>query len=91
MKASLWAAATALLVIACDARAPIMRPGRLVPPLDDGDETAMAIAATPGNTTGSAFFDQLLDHDDPSKGTFKQKFWWNAEFYAGPGSPVSIH
>ena len=30
---------------------------------------------------GNATFDQLLDHNDPSKGTFPQRFWWNAEFY----------
>lgn len=35
-------------------------------------------------------FDQLLDHSDPSKGTFKQRFWWNDEFYKGPGSPVFL-
>lgn len=46
-----------------------------------------AVAAT--NITGNAFFTQNLDHDDLSKGTFQQKFWWNAQWWAGPGSPVS--
>lgn len=32
-------------------------------------------------TLGGGYFDQLLDHDDPSKGTFKQRYWWNAEFF----------
>jgi hypothetical protein len=63
--------------------------GRLIPPVDAEDESADVVAAAAVNTTGSAFFTQLLDHDDPSKGTFQQKFWWNSEFWAGPGSPVS--
>ena len=44
------------------------------------------IPATTGNTT----FQQLLNHDDPSAGTFSQRFWWNDEFYGGPGSPVVL-
>ncbi|KAJ3985743.1 serine carboxypeptidase S28-domain-containing protein [Lentinula detonsa] len=33
----------------------------------------------PYNTT--YYFDQLIDHSDPSKGTFKQRFWHTYEFY----------
>ncbi|PBK68054.1 hypothetical protein ARMSODRAFT_976325 [Armillaria solidipes] len=33
------------------------------------------------------YFDQLIDHDDPSKGTFKQRYWHNAEFYK-EGGPI---
>jgi hypothetical protein len=67
----------------------IRPPGMLAPPLEEGDE--FAIEATGAlNFTGSAFFTQLLDHNDPSKGTFKQKFWYNSQFWAGPGSPVSL-
>ncbi|KAH7370263.1 peptidase S28 [Rhexocercosporidium sp. MPI-PUGE-AT-0058] len=64
--------------------------GRLVLPLEEGDMHADLVAAAPVNTTGSAFFTQLLDHNDPSKGTFQQKYWWNSEWWAGPGSPVII-
>jgi len=39
---------------------------------------------------GWGFFDQLIEHDDPNKGTFKQKFWYSTEFWAGPGSPVVL-
>ena len=39
-------------------------------------------------TNGSTTFQQLLDHEDPTLGTFSQRFWWNDEFWAGPGSPV---
>ncbi|KAK3936273.1 peptidase S28 [Diplogelasinospora grovesii] len=35
-------------------------------------------------------FDQLLDHSDPGKGTFKQRYWWDAKSWAGPGSPVFV-
>ncbi|KAI9155704.1 putative extracellular serine carboxypeptidase [Paramyrothecium foliicola] len=35
-------------------------------------------------------FDQLIDHSNPSLGTFKQRFWWNDEYYAGPGSPMVL-
>jgi hypothetical protein len=45
-----------------------------------------AVSAGPlgGNTT----FQQLIDHKDPSLGTFAQRFWWNTTYWAGPGSPV---
>ncbi|CEJ90342.1 hypothetical protein VHEMI06133 [[Torrubiella] hemipterigena] len=35
-------------------------------------------------------FDQLIDHDKPELGTFKQRVWYNAEFYAGPGAPLLL-
>ncbi|KAI1110885.1 serine carboxypeptidase S28 [Nemania sp. NC0429] len=38
---------------------------------------------------GKGTFDQLLDHSDPSKGTFKQRYWWNAEFFE-EGGPVFL-
>ncbi len=65
------------------------RPGMLAPPLDAGDEFAIE-AAGASSTTGSAFFTQILDHDNPSKGTFQQKFWYNSQFWKGPGSPVRL-
>ena len=33
----------------------------------------------PYNTT--YYFDQLVDHNNPSKGTFKQRYWHTYEFY----------
>lgn len=30
---------------------------------------------------GMGTFDQLVDHNDQEKGTFQQRYWWNAEFY----------
>ncbi|XMA15997.1 hypothetical protein WAI453_008788 [Rhynchosporium graminicola] len=64
--------------------------GRPVPPVRKGGMLANQIAAAPMNTTGSAFFTQLLDHNDPAKGTFQQKYWWSSEWWAGPGSPVVL-
>lgn len=37
---------------------------------------------------GNATFTQLIDHSNPSLGTFEQFYYWSDEFYAGPGSPV---
>jgi len=41
------------------------------------------------HVNGSAFFDQLLDHQNPELGTFRQRYWWSTEWWKGPGSPVS--
>lgn len=35
------------------------------------------------------YFDQLIDHDDPSMGTFKQRYWHTAEFYEA-GGPIIL-
>lgn len=37
----------------------------------------------PYNTT--YYFDQLIDHNDASKGTFKQRYWHTAEYYKKGG------
>nr|POE51727.1 putative extracellular serine carboxypeptidase [Quercus suber] len=39
-----------------------------------------------GNTT----FTQLIDHDDPSLGTFEQFYYYSSEYWKGPGSPVIL-
>ncbi|KAF8585313.1 hypothetical protein K439DRAFT_1388477 [Ramaria rubella] len=41
----------------------------------------------PLNTT--YFFDQLIDHANPARGTFKQRFWSTWQFY-GAGGPVVL-
>lgn len=38
----------------------------------------------------AGFFDQLIDHNDPGLGTFKQRFWFNADYYGGAGSPIIL-
>jgi hypothetical protein len=37
-----------------------------------------------------ATFDQLLNHSNPSQGTFSQRYWWDASHWNGPGSPVFL-
>ncbi|KAB5554368.1 serine carboxypeptidase S28 [Coniochaeta sp. 2T2.1] len=39
---------------------------------------------------GNATFKQLIDHSNPSLGTFDQWYWWNTTFWKGPGSPVVL-
>lgn len=81
-----------LSLLACSAVAvntPLGRPGVLQIPLEESDFSALQVAAEPGKTTGDGFYDQQLDHNDPSKGTFKQHFWYNSQYWKGPGSPVS--
>ena len=40
------------------------------------------------------YFDQLIDHTDPSKGTFKQRYWHNYEYYepgeSSPGGAIDV-
>ncbi|KAK0439522.1 peptidase S28 [Desarmillaria tabescens] len=47
--------------------------------------TLNARALPPYNTT--YYFDQLIDHNDPSKGTFQQRYWHTAEHYQ-EGGPI---
>ncbi|PBL02968.1 hypothetical protein ARMGADRAFT_279728 [Armillaria gallica] len=35
------------------------------------------------------YFDQLIDHNDPSLGTFQQRYWHTYEFYE-PGGPIIL-
>ncbi|PHH79007.1 hypothetical protein CDD80_5860 [Ophiocordyceps camponoti-rufipedis] len=42
------------------------------------------------NNWQPAFFNQLIDHKDPSRGTFKQRYWLNVDAYGGPGSPIVL-
>ncbi|KAL0955730.1 hypothetical protein HGRIS_001947 [Hohenbuehelia grisea] len=42
----------------------------------------------PINTT--YYFEQLIDHNDPSRGTFKQRYWHTWEFYK-PGGPIVLN
>lgn len=37
-----------------------------------------------------AYFDQLIDHSQPSLGTFKQRYYYDTMYYKGPGSPISM-
>ena len=69
-----------------------MPPTPMVPIIDMSDATAPVTSRNgtelpPYNTT--YYFDQLIDHNDPSQGTFKQRFWHTYEFYE-PGGPIIL-
>ncbi|KAG9018024.1 hypothetical protein FRB90_012583 [Tulasnella sp. 427] len=36
------------------------------------------------------YFDQLIDHSNPSAGTFKQRYFFSDQYYKGQGSPIVI-
>lgn len=40
--------------------------------------------------SGNGTFEQPIDHNDASQGTFYQSFWYNTTFWKGPGSPVCV-
>jgi len=50
--------------------------------------TSLKKVQTSSSSSSSEIFDQFIDHDSPSLGTFKQRYWVNTEFWNGPGSPV---
>ena len=39
---------------------------------------------------GNGTFSQLIDHNDPSLGTFEQWYMYTTKWYKGPGSPVVL-
>lgn len=43
------------------------------------------------NTSTEYWFDQLIDHNDASKGTFKQRYFFSDEHWTGNGAPVIIN
>ncbi|MCJ1472519.1 hypothetical protein MMC13_001167 [Lambiella insularis] len=66
---------------------PVLSKGLLLPPpLKDDTIGSFHLA----DLTGSSTFQQLLDHDHPELGTFSQTFWYNAQYWKGPGSPVVL-
>ncbi|ETS81172.1 hypothetical protein PFICI_06174 [Pestalotiopsis fici W106-1] len=40
--------------------------------------------------SGNGTFEQLINHNDTSVGTFQQSYWYNATFWKGPGSPIIL-
>ncbi|KAI6282893.1 hypothetical protein MCOR21_001292 [Pyricularia oryzae] len=70
-----------------------LRKGPLVgPPRTTRQDTRLASA---GELTRRAVqvnhFDQLVDHGNPSLGTFKQRYWWDTTYYGGPGHPIVVY
>ncbi|KAK5992035.1 putative extracellular serine carboxypeptidase-like protein [Cladobotryum mycophilum] len=78
--------AAAELLLASSALA--FRPSKMgVPP--EPLEDALTLLAQQGGVTNGTF-QQLIDHDHPELGTFTQHFFFNGDFYAGPGSPIIL-
>lgn len=40
--------------------------------------------------TTEYYFEQLIDHSNPSAGTFKQRYFFSDQYYGGQGSPIII-
>jgi len=50
----------------------------------------LKIAKISDSVPSSEIFEQFIDHNNPTFGTFKQRYWVNTEFWKGPGSPVCV-
>ena len=79
---ALFSAASLLALRGVEATLPFKPTIPSVPPVDDDIHTAEA--AAPFN------FMQPIDHSDPSLGTFPMRYWYNATYWKGPGSPVIL-
>ena len=83
-----------VLLPAVAARSPLLNPYKSrphIPYVDAPDESQTVFHYSSGKQISSYgetyYFDQLIDHNDPSKGTFKQRYWHNYEFYEPGTSP----
>ncbi|EAA29065.1 hypothetical protein GE21DRAFT_9703 [Neurospora crassa] len=85
-----FSAATALLAAASTAHAAFFKTlGMEIGPIDDHIESLNKRAEVEG-TSGYGTFDQLIDHNTPELGTFKQRFWYGFQYWKGPGSPIIL-
>lgn len=80
----IWPAFSALLLLFAEAAhgRPRAYPHAKMPPADAGSEQVFDVAGNalpPLNTT--YYFDQLIDHNDPSLGTFKQRYYHTWQYY----------
>lgn len=66
------------------------QPGRLIKPLPPPLVDESFGLGKRSSATGEGVFQQLLDHDNPGLGTFNQSFWYNSEYWTGPGAPVVV-
>ena len=65
------------VALAMDHRNVVSRPSIPADFTDIGDATIY-----------NATFEQLIDHDNPSLGTFSQFYYYSIDYWKGPGSPV---
>ena len=47
-------------------------------------------ASEPASGVQNSTFEQLIDHNNPSLGTFSQFYFWDTQYWKGPGSPVIL-
>jgi hypothetical protein len=81
-------AAAAELLLASTASAAWNRgAGMQIGPFDEQHELS---ALGVNGTNGWGTFDQLIDHSNPSLGTFSQRFWYGTAFWKGSGSPIIL-
>ena len=78
----LSAVAPILLALSAAAR---LTPPRPLPPLPPREEGLVSFAAQ--STAG--YFKQLIDHTNPSSGTFTQRYWVDSTFYQ-EGGPIIL-
>ncbi|KAH6681003.1 putative serine peptidase [Halenospora varia] len=83
---SFFVAAVSALSLASSSYANLAGPAR--PPISQ--EAVQTASLLPRSSTGSSTFKQFIDHNNPSLGAFTQRYWYNTEFWNGPGSPVII-
>jgi hypothetical protein len=89
MKASLFAGIATFVAGAFSYMPPPISPS--ISPLNTLQRPRLQPRSHPNpEVVGNGTFTQLLDHADPSKGSFTQRYWWNADYWAGPGSPVFL-
>ncbi|KAJ5899127.1 Peptidase S28 [Penicillium taxi] len=62
-------------------------PKRPLPPPTQAEYASSALNSA---NYGEETFEQLLDHKNPSLGTFSQRYWYNSEWWEGEGSPVVL-
>ncbi|KAG8903251.1 hypothetical protein FRC01_009277, partial [Tulasnella sp. 417] len=68
-------------------------PASVLPLLSSSDGHSTHIKRSVVDTNGVEFeywFDQLIDHNNPSAGTFKQRYFFSDEYWKGDGSPIIL-
>ncbi|KAL2755191.1 hypothetical protein ACRALDRAFT_1035139 [Sodiomyces alcalophilus JCM 7366] len=72
-----------------DARVPVVDEKSQTPPLPLWPTGGIRPRGHPNpQRVGRGTFEQLVDHGHPSGPTFKQRYWFNDDYWGGPGSPV---
>ncbi|SMQ50107.1 unnamed protein product [Zymoseptoria tritici ST99CH_3D7] len=85
MRSFLLLAAAALAAEAFTPRIPMRRPR---PPLADAASKDSTDDDPSSSGPHQASFAQLIDHSNPSLGTFPVRYWYDTTSWRGPGSPI---